>query len=82
MNAETCRCLVPRNWQNSNVCAYCNGNINREAPTPDRTCPVPECVNGWVRVPVIETQVHYGNESRYVRFEDVQCAMCWGGMKR
>lgn len=47
----------------------------------DAACPVPECSDGYVRVPVISERVMYGHTERFAAFEDFQCDEC-GGLGR
>lgn len=44
-------------------------------------CPVPECSNGYVRVPLVVERINYGSTEKFVRFDDFQCDEC-GGLGR
>jgi hypothetical protein len=42
----------------------------------EKSCPVPECEDGYVRVPEIYEEKHYGVSEKFVRFIEVQCGEC------
>lgn len=49
-------------------------------PTAEKTqpCPVPECNDGYVRVPIVVQRRHYGTTETFARMDDIQCDECGG----